>query len=675
MKTLKNSAALAALVGMAMSRALTVEEINAGGPGPASGPLHRMASVANIDADARTVEVAFSSETPVTRWFGTEILDHSPGAMNDSRLSDGAAVLWNHNTDVQIGVVESASVDGDRVGRAVLRFGSSARAEEIWQDVQSGIIRHISVGYSVRAITSVEVDGQPDEVTITEWEPYEISFVSVPADASVGVGRSAGETPEERTALGGDAAQVETQTSPSPQQQESGTMEQILRNAQGDLVRAIVDSDGNISETLEVLERASATRALVAGATAAEQTRVADILALGDEYSCQGICAEAIREGVSVDTFTRTVLAHVTNHAGGSGGSGRALDDDASTIGLTNAEVDQFSFLRAVNAMLNPTDRSAQAAAGFEFEASRAAEQTSGRTAQGIMVPVDVLTRALNTSTSGVASGDTGGFFVDTTLMTQSFIQLLRNRSIFLQMATPLGGLIGNYDTLGQGASGNVFWVGEGDDVGEGGYEGRKVSMTPKTIGVFGEVTRRMAMQTSLDVEAQFRGSLARDLGLGIDLAGHYGSGGANVPLGILNHAGINGVTFAGAQPTHLELVKMETEVASDNADVDSMAYVSNSAFRGHCKSTEKFAASSGATIWEPGNTVNGTRAEITNQITAGDVFYGNYADANVGMWGGLDLLVDPYTKGLSGTRRVIMHQDVDISINHVESFCYGSAT
>jgi len=69
---------------------------------------------------------------------------------------------------------------------------------------------------------------------------------------------------------------------------------------------------------------------------------------------------------------------------------------------------------------------------------------------------------------------------------------------------------------------------------------------------------------------------------------------------------------------------------------------------------------------------VNGTRAEITNQIDNADVFYGNYADANVGMWGGLDLLVDPYSKGLSGTRRVIMHQDVDISLNHVESFCLG---
>jgi len=239
-------------------------------------------------------------------------------------------------------------------------------------------------------------------------------------------------------------------------------MEQILRNANGDLVRAEVDEVGSITRVIEVLERAAETQGIAAAAAAAEHTR--------------------------------TVLAHVSGQTPDT----RALDDDAGTIGLTNNEISQFSFLRAVNAMMNPGDRSAQAAAGFEFEASRAAEQSSGRTAQGIMVPVDVLTRALNTSSDGLAPGNTGGFFVDTTLMTQSFIQLLRNRSIFLQMATPLGGLVGNYDIPGQAASGNVFWVGEGLDVGEGAFEGRNVSMSPKTIGVYGEVTRRMRQSGNL---------------------------------------------------------------------------------------------------------------------------------------------------------------------------------
>ncbi|WP_299144109.1 phage major capsid protein [uncultured Tateyamaria sp.] len=665
MTMMKNSALVAALVDAPLTRSITVEQINANRGG---APLRRQAAVRNIDEEARTVQVAFSSEEPVPRWFGDEVLDHSPGAMLETRLQNGAAVLWNHDTDVQIGVVEAASIDGDRRGRATLRFGRSARAEEIWNDIVDGVIRHISVGYFVRAIKTEEREGERDKVTITEWEPYEISLVSVPADATVGVGRGAGEPPEEAPPGPANTGEETTAT----ETEGSGMETKILRNANGDLVRAKVDENGNIIEVVEVLERAADTQALVTRGTQAEQQRTADLLELGEQYSAQQLAAEAIRNNMSVDEFTRSLLDHVSNNDRADRGGNQPLDDNPGQIGLTDAEVRQFSFLRCANAMLNPTDRSAQEAAAFEFEASRAAEQSMGRTAQGMMVPVDVLTRALNTSTDGLAPGNTGGFFVDTTLMTQSFIELLRNRSVFLQMATPMGGLIGNLDIPGQASGGNTFWVGEDEDVDEGGYEGRLVSMSPKTIGVFGEVTRRMAMQTSLDVEARFRASLARDLGLGIDYAGFYGTGGANMPLGINNQAGINAVEFGALQPSYLELVAMETEVSADNADVDSMAYVGNSRFRGHCKSTQKFVGTNGMPIWEAGNTVNGTNAEITNQIALGDVFYGNFADANVGMWGALDILIDPYTKGRAGTRRVILHQDVDISVNNVESFCVG---
>ncbi|WP_299297454.1 phage major capsid protein [uncultured Tateyamaria sp.] len=664
MTMIKNSALVAALVDAPLTRSITVEQINANRGG---APLRRQAAVRNIDEEARTVQVAFSSEEPVPRWFGDEVLDHSPGAMLETRLQNGAAVLWNHDTDVQIGVVEAASIGGDRRGRATLRFGRSARAEEIWNDIVDGVIRHISVGYFVRAIKTEEREGERDKVTITEWEPYEISLVSVPADATVGVGRGAGEPPEEAPPVPANTGDETTAT----ETEGTRNMERILRH-NGALVRARVDENGNVLEVLEVIESAEATRALVQEGTQAEQQRTADLLELGEQYSAQQLAAEAIRSNTSVDEFTRSLLDHVSNNDRADRGGNQPLDDNPGQIGLTDAEVGQFSFLRCANAMLNPTDRSAQEAAAFEFEASRAAEQSMGRTAQGMMVPVDVLTRALNTSTDGLAPGNTGGFFVDTTLMTQSFIELLRNRSVFLQMATPMGGLIGNLDIPGQASGGNTFWVGEDEDVDEGGYEGRLVSMSPKTIGVFGEVTRRMAMQTSLDVEARFRASLARDLGLGIDYAGFYGTGGANMPLGINNQAGINAVEFGALQPTYLELVGMETEVSADNADVDSMAYVGNSRFRGHCKSTQKFAGTNGMPIWEAGNTVNGTNAEITNQIALGDVFYGNFADANVGMWGALDILIDPYTKGRSGTRRVILHQDVDISVNNVESFCVG---
>ena len=126
-------------------------------------------------------------------------------------------------------------------------------------------------------------------------------------------------------------------------------------------------------------------------------------------------------------------------------------------------------------------------------------------------------------------------------------------------------------------------------------------------------------------------------------------------------------------KPTYAELVQMETEIAADNADVNSMAYVLNARGRGAAKTTPKFASGTDAgVIWEPGNTLNGYRAEVTNQLQNGDVFFGNFADLVVGMWGGLDMTVDPYSLSKSGGLRIVVFQDVDFAVRRVESFVLG---
>ena len=148
------------------------------------------AAVGPIDAEKRTVELAFSSEQPVERWYGQEILSHDPGAVVMDRLHDGAPLLLNHYGD-QIGVVEHARIDADRRGRAVVRFSRSALAQEIFQDVLDGIRRHVSVGYVVHDGQVISRDDdEPTIVRWTKWEPLEISIVPVPADHTVGVGRA-----------------------------------------------------------------------------------------------------------------------------------------------------------------------------------------------------------------------------------------------------------------------------------------------------------------------------------------------------------------------------------------------------------------------------------------------------------------------------------------------------
>lgn len=668
-----------ALVGAFLTREITPEQINAKATAPNGRALERFGEVRSVDKDNRTIELAFSSEAPVARWFGEEVLDHTDGAMRAERLESGAALLMNHDWDDQVGVVQSVSIGSDRRGRAVVRFGRSARAEEIFADVVDGIRKHVSVGYAVRKIEVEPRKGQPDLVRVTEWEPYEISLVSVPADPTVGVGRQLEIAPEDAAPGTGDIDPTTgAQVADGKRDNKDRNMEKTLRDAQGNLVRAKVDADGKIVEVLEMIERAGeGDAAAVRRGQEAEQSRVRSIMEIGTNARAMDLANQFVRDGKSVEDFKTELLRTMGQKRGGS------VEDGTADIGMTDGEVRQYSFMRALRALAAPGDRAAQEAAAFEIEASQAVAQRSGRSPQGLLVPADVLMRAmvpgngqrapLNTSTTGTNPGDTGGYSVATDLLSQSFVEMLRNRTIAMQLGRSMGGLVGNIDIPRQAAGASGYWIGEDDEATLTGLELDQISLSPKTVAAMSEITRRLLMQSSLDMEALVRRDLAAALATTIDKAFFYGSGSANQPRGVVNYTGINAVPFAGSAPTYAELVQMESEIAADNADVSSMAYVMNARARGLAKTTSKFAGGTDqGTIWEAGNTVNGYRAEITNQIEGSDVIFGNFADALIGMWGGLDLTIDPYTHSARGRLRIVAMQDVDFVLRRVESFALG---
>lgn len=149
-----------------------------------------------VEGEDRVVELSFSSEIIVERWWGAEILDHSDGCVDLSRLSEMGCVLFNHKRDIVIAKVEKAWIENNR-GKAKIRFDEDEESDKIYQKVKSGTLRGVSTGYIVNNWESVlpgkkSLDGRfkgPCEIA-KRWMPYEISIVSVPADASVGVGRS-----------------------------------------------------------------------------------------------------------------------------------------------------------------------------------------------------------------------------------------------------------------------------------------------------------------------------------------------------------------------------------------------------------------------------------------------------------------------------------------------------
>lgn len=600
----------------------------------------RAATVSAIDVEKRTVELAFSSEAAVPRVWGLEVLSHSPGAVVMDRLNDGAPLLLEHECEDQIGVVESVSIDADRRGRAVVRFGRSELAEEIFTDVQDGIRKHVSVGYIIHDVELIETRDNDDVWTVTRWEPFEISIVAVPADISVGVGRSL-EKPQE------DEAELPVENLIKPITEEISQMENVA-----------VTAAPAVSNEAEIRR-----------ATEAERARTRSILEMGEKFKAEDLARDAVKNNLSAEEFQRSLLDHVNGRAQ------RPLNEQTAdaNIGLSEKESRNFSFMKVIRALAEPTDKRAHEAAAFEFEASRAAADKMGKNTENFVIPADVLTRAISTSKAGANAGETGGYGIATTLEAASFIDILRNRATIMQLGTTMGGLVGNIDIPKQVAAAQGYWLGEDADATESNLELGQIHLTPKTVAAYSEITRKLMIQSSLDVEALVRVDLAKALALTLDKAGYYGTGSDHQPLGIANQSGVNAVAFTGTQPTYAELVEMETQIALDNADVASMAYVGNAAFRGHGKTTLKFPGVNGSgTIWEPGNTVNGYRTEVTNQITTGDVFMGNFADLLIGLWGGLEMMVDPYTHSKKGRLRVVVFQDVDFALRRTQSFCVG---
>lgn len=148
------------------------------------------------EENERKFELSFSSEEPYERWYGTEILDHSDGCLDLSRLQTIGVVLFNHNTNKVIGRIEKAWDENNR-GKAVIVFDEDDEAEVIYKKVAGGTLKGVSVGYRVDVWEEVAAGKKSSDGRFTgpcyiakRWTPLEISIVSVPADPTVGVGRS-----------------------------------------------------------------------------------------------------------------------------------------------------------------------------------------------------------------------------------------------------------------------------------------------------------------------------------------------------------------------------------------------------------------------------------------------------------------------------------------------------
>lgn len=576
---------------------------------------HRALEVKNADIDIenRRVRFAMSTEYPVQRSFGMEILEHSPEAIDLEFAASGRMpFLADHDHSDGIGIIEKVSLDADRVLRATVRFGKGRRASEIFDDIVDGIRPNVSVGYS---ISRMEKTGEKT-YTAKRWSPVEFSSVLIPADPQCGLGRSydIGEKPI-----------IETIKPEIP------TMENQI-----EAPRAEKRSAADVAEMYRL----------------AEKNKMLDLAHKA-----------AADENVSLSDFRALVLNKLSE----------AQPVMNADIGMTQKEVRNFSILRAVRAMANPQDKRAQEAAAFEFEVSAAAADKFGRSNGGLILPTDVL-KGWNGQRDLTVAADTALYSDD--FRPNEFIEALRSRSVVMQAgARILDGLVGDVK-IPKGTATTVGWVTEGSALAENEATYSALTMSQKVVGAMTDYSRELINQTSMSVEAMIRSDLAASIAAEIDRAALEGSGAAGQPTGILN-AGITKVaTFAAANPTWAETVGLTSTIETANADISEIVYVMNSSMYGALKSVSK-ESGSGQFVVSPDGTIDGKRVLVTNSITDGNAYAGAFGGGMlIGQWGnGIELMLDQYTQAANRVYRILSHATVDVGVRHTGCFAYGNDT
>ena len=763
-------------------------------------PLFRYLTLdrAKVDAKERTIQIAFSSETPVSRSddeYGDfeEVLSHDPDDVDLSRMKDGAPLLLNHNTDAQIGVIESAVIGGDRMGRAVVRFGNSALAEEVFKDVKDGVRRHVSVGYTPTKIVKDEKDPATGKRTITfGFAPYEASIVPIPADTKVGVGRSLGKRATKRNLANDEcggycrgvenaliamledldeadvlapilknaiaqasiainalqywtdktaadcvevcktAADVFKKTMDAISEQvKAGTIEEkdcewpldaledciekLIENAGGEVVVAVA-VEGQTRAVEQKLDKTTLTetgkqaeqtekqeqqmRILLdpavkdpTGAKSTEDIRKEEVTRMreiestvellvkdhptaAEKFRAKG--REAINSGMEVRDFKASMIAEIP---------GAKPAKQTSMVDLVNgdrAAVDRYSVSRGIQSCLL---RQKMIPDGLEGEVHEEMVKRGlvAKGAGGFQVPFDAMIsrratrrqqRDLNVNTFGQ-----GGATVQTSILTP-IIELLRNRMVTDRMGVQgMAGLEGNVAIPRQTGAATAYSLPEQATLTKSTQALDQVLLTPHRVGAWNNYSRQLLLQSSIDVENFLRDDLMKVVAIKWDYLILQGQGGGSEPTGILNTTGIGSLTFGGTA-TWAQVVAFETALSLANADLGNMAYVTTPGVRGRWKAVAKTGVGVTSVVpiflWEKGawghgsndGEVNGYRAAATNQIANNLVFFGNWEDTIHALWGGYDVIVDPYTQATDGTNRITVNTFGDVAVRHAASYC-----
>jgi HK97 family phage major capsid protein/HK97 family phage prohead protease len=613
------------------------------------GQLLKRAEVADftVSEDERSIEFPFSSEYPVARYFGNEILQHDERSVDLGRLNDSAPLLFNHDPNKVIGVVERAWIDGKKKrGYVNVRFSRNAFAQEVLADVRDGVLRNVSFGY---AINEMEQRGSGDFVA-TSWSPYEVSVVSIPADPTVGVGRAL------------DAQPAATAASPTPQPEPEVPME-------------------NTPDLSAVRAEAAAE------AAKAERARIAGITALAEKHGMADLGRQLIEGGRSLDEARAAVLDKL----------GAKPIETVAPVEMAAQERGSYSITAGIRAMLTGDWSSREA--GLVRELSREVEKSgvAKTTERSFFVPFAALNQRATYVTSGAT---TGGNLVATDLLADDFIEFLRNNALMLQLGVrTMPGLVGNVAIPRRSGVASTYYLStQTTAITQSESTFDQVTMSPKNLAALSKYSRQTLLQGTPGIEELVRRDLTDGINLAIDLGILNGSGSSGQPTGIMQTSGIGSVAMGtnGGAITVEKVVDLEAAVMQANGVVNAanVAYLTNYKVSAALKKLRAGGSTTGDGPFlvndqlnaigrgpTPAN-LNGYPLALTNQVpsnlTKGTssgvcsaLVMGDFSQAMVGFWGnGLEITVgedqDDFSKALTSVRGIVTY---DVAVRDPKSF------
>jgi HK97 family phage major capsid protein len=598
----------------------------------------------NINEDERTVQLSFSSETPVLRNNHFEVLSHRANDINKSFLDDNRApLLLDHDHKKQIGVVRSVEfVDG--VGRATVQFSRSSHAQEIFQDVIDGIRANVSVGY---ALGDKTIEKQRiDDVSVYryQWTPFEISILSgIPADMSIGVGRSS----EEPTII-------------NLTQKEKSTMENQKTTLE------------NVTAEIDTAIESAAREAVIT--TASRAANPADVIALTTKYGLTDQAEELVRSQKTLDEVKAAVLDTWAAKA-------KEQRFQAVAPAVHTAGERSYSIGKAIRAAVDGNWNDA----GFEREYCQEMGKTAGRGWTNNTFYIDPnATRAAVSPANSAGGAGYGADLIGTTYMPERLIDALWNKTWLSQVGTDsMLGLIGNASFPVINSNATSTFVGETADLPAAQALGTALkTVSPKELVSKFAYSRQLMIQGLPNIEAKVIDQLYRSIAQKLDAVALSNSGVTLSTTGLLNEiTQVIAMGTNGAIPSLAAFWDMQKALINSKTLQGDLAYVMSGSLYSTLHTTLKDSANtaSGYILADGQETLAGYPVawsqNVPNNLSKGTgtnlsaAIFGNFNDLLIAQWGPIAVEVDTITAADTSQIVVRSYSFWDMLVKRAESF------